>query len=186
MRWCIRVSTYVVASIAISSALSVESPAQNVSASESGATGVALTKLSPPVYPSLARKTCVTGDVDLTINVLQDGSVASALVISGHPLLQEAALQSAEQSKFKCRKCSEATTAFHLIYTFQLVSSQGCRTANELGPNKSQQDQPFPHLGQSGNHVTVVDQPLITGAPAPDRSKARSVKCLYLWKCRNS
>jgi TonB family protein len=186
MRLFIRVSTYVVASMALSSALPIEFSAQDITSSESAQIGVVLTKLSPPVYPPLARKTCITGDVDLTINVLRDGSVASALVITGNPLLQEAALESAEQSKYKCRKCSEATTAFHLTYTFQLVSSQDCRTANASSPNKGEQDQPFPHVTQSRNQVTVVDQPLITSDPAPDRSKARSVKCLYLWKCRTS
>jgi TonB family protein len=185
MSWFIKLSTCVVASMVSSSALSIGFFAQGITSSESSQIGVLLTKLSPPVYPSLARKTCITGDVDLTINVLQDGSVASALVVSGHPLLQEAALESAEQSKFKCRKCNESTTAIHLIYTFQLVSSQDCRDPKEPSTNKSDQNQPFPRVTQSQNHVTILDQPLTSSDPAINASNARSLKCLYLWKCRS-
>jgi len=52
---------------------------------------VVLTKLVQPVYPPVAKQTRVTGDVELTLEVRADGSLESAIVVSGHPLLKQAA-----------------------------------------------------------------------------------------------
>src|ERR1700723_821577 len=66
-----------------------------------------LTTLSKISYPSLARQTRVTGNVELTISVKADGAIQSIDIVSGHPLLTRAALDSAQQSTFECRKCGE-------------------------------------------------------------------------------
>src|SRR5580658_1739289 len=52
---------------------------------------VVLTKLSDPVYPPLTRTAHITGDVELMLEVRQDGSIDSAVVVGGPPLLQKAA-----------------------------------------------------------------------------------------------
>ena len=72
------------------------------------AAAVVLTKLSPPVYPPLARQARITGDVKIAIGIRQDGSIVSAEVISGHPMLKQAALESAQKSIFECRGCDKA------------------------------------------------------------------------------
>jgi TonB family protein len=75
--------------------------AQGVTNSESPQT-----KLVQPIYPPVARATRTTGDVDLRVTIRQDGAVDSVVVLSGHPLLKESAVTSAQQSQFECRGCT--------------------------------------------------------------------------------
>ena len=157
----------------------VEALPQDAASPKSPQEGVVLTKLRQPFYPPLARQTRIGGDVQVMLRIRQDGSVESATVVSGHPLLQQAALDSAQQSQFECPKCSDAVTSYQMIYTFQLVQL----TATEVDTKNKQQDQPYPHVTQLQNHVTVVDQVVCICDPAPDSLKVRSIKCLYLWKC---
>jgi TonB family protein len=82
---------------------------------------VVLTELSPPIYPPLARQARITGDVKLQIGIRQDGTIGSAEVISGHPMLKQAALDSANKSKFGCRGCPAAVTTYLLTYTFDFL-----------------------------------------------------------------
>jgi TonB family protein len=73
-----------------------------------------------PVYPPLARQARIAGDVVLEIWVRRDGTVASAKVISGHPMLVRAAVDSATRSTFVCQDCKEDTALYLLSYTFGL------------------------------------------------------------------
>jgi len=52
---------------------------------------VVLTRLTNPIYPTLARQTRISGDVELAVEVRADGAVTSATVVKGHPLLVQAA-----------------------------------------------------------------------------------------------
>lgn len=115
---------------------------------------VVLAKLSSPVYHPLARQARITGDVKIQVRIRKDGSVASAEVISGHPMLKQAALESVQKSTFECQAwssgvyvvgCRDAVAPFILTYTF------GIR--DDL----------------DGLDCTI--------------SRARSRKCLYLWAC---
>ena len=138
---------------------------------------VVLSKLFEPVYPPLARQTHITGDVELVLQIKKDGSVQSVDVVKGHPLLKQAALDSAQQSRFECRTCGE-TISYGMVFTFQLISPESCCKTIEGDPNGH-----VPRVLQSGNHVTVTDQPICICDPAAYVRKVRSVKCLYLWKC---
>jgi len=144
---------------------------------------VVLAKLFQPVYPPLARQTRIAGDVELTLELRTDGSLESVAVVSGHPLLKQAALDSARQSLFECQKCSDGTFSYHMVYSFQLIDADGCCKAAETNVNAQMQEQSIPRVIQSGNHVTVVDRPACICDPAADTVKVRSLKCLYLWKC---
>jgi TonB family protein len=62
--------------------------------------GNAINKVTPD-YPALAKTARVTGEVIVEITIGEDGNVASSKVISGHPLLQQAALRAARQWQFK-------------------------------------------------------------------------------------
>jgi periplasmic protein TonB len=55
----------------------------------------------PPVYPPLARQTRVWGTVVVDAVVDEHGNVVQAHVVSGHPLLVEAALKAVLQWKFE-------------------------------------------------------------------------------------
>jgi len=146
--------------------------------------GAVLTELFRPSYPLLARQTRISGSVDLMLRIRQDGSIESAAVVSGHPLLAQTALDSAQHSRFECRKCSETVTALRLVYTFQLVVSKNCCAATADGLKKSESSEQIPRVTQSLNHVTLVDETACICDPAPDiEYKVRSAKCLYLWRC---
>jgi TonB family protein len=79
---------------------------------------VVLNNVYLPVYPPLARQARIMGDVKILVGVRQDGSVESAEVVSGHPMLKQAALESAQKSTFLCRECKGAVTLFTVTYTY--------------------------------------------------------------------
>lgn len=123
--------------------------AQSDTDSEPDQTGVVLTKLRLPVYPRIARTAHITGDVELRLQIGRNGSVQSVEYIGGPPLLQRTAMESARQSEFDCRKCTEDVTTYHLIYSFELpmrirfsemvtfcasAGLQGSPEASNLGP----------------------------------------------------
>lgn len=140
--------------------------------------GVVLTKLSEPTYPPLARQARITGDVDLMLTIRRDGSVESAVVASGHPILKQAALDSAQRSQFECVGCVEAVTSYALKYRFQLVSrdpSKACDMQNEK--------QPPAEVDLSRHQVTVSSWATEICDPAGRIFRVRSAKCLYLWRC---
>jgi TonB family protein len=145
---------------------------------------VVLIRLFQPIYPPLARQTRITGDVELILEVKTDGSLESASVLSGHPLLKQAALDSAQRSQFECRDCTERVRSFHMFYSFQLGPTRYCAEASETSKDDEKKE-PYPRVIQSQNHVTVIDQPVGTCDPVftVTRTKVRSAKCLYLWRC---
>lgn len=162
-----------------------QSLAQNPGRSDTKPGGVVLTELSRPSYPPLARQTRISGDVELMLSIRPDGSLESAVVISGHPLLAQTALDSAQHTRFECRKCSETVTS-RLVYTFQLVEPHSCCTPPKDDPKDGQPGEQIPRVTQSLNHVTVIDQTACICDGPPDGGnarKVRSAKCLYLWRC---
>jgi TonB family protein len=143
-----------------------------------------LTKLTEPSYPPLARQTRLTGDVELVLEIKEDGSVQSAIVVSGHPLLKESALNSAQRSQFECRNCDQGVRSFRMLYSFQLGPTRYCTEASDNSKG-NQQEELYQRVIQSQNHVIVVDQPVGTCdlAGTVTRKKVRSAKRLYLWRC---
>ena len=54
-----------------------------------------------PLYPPLARQTRISGTVRLHAIIGKDGTIQSLEVISGHPLLQQAALDAVRQWRYQ-------------------------------------------------------------------------------------
>ena len=67
--------------------------------SQEGETGHVV-ELPQPVYPPIARAAHASGTVDVQVMVGFDGDVVAAAVLSGHPLLQAAALNAARKARF--------------------------------------------------------------------------------------
>ena len=118
------VTTRVFALLSSSIIFSLLMSAQNVSPlvmmkPEDSIAHLVLKKLSPPVYPLLARQAMIEGDVALKIVVRPDGGIESVTVTSGHPLLMQAALDSAKQSQFECLACgtSDASRTLRILST---------------------------------------------------------------------
>jgi len=54
-----------------------------------------------PIYPPLARQTRISGTVRLHAIISKDGTVQQLEVLSGHPLLQQAALDAVRQWRYR-------------------------------------------------------------------------------------
>ena len=90
------------------------------------------------------------------------------------------AIESAQQSQFECRGCSEAVTPYSLVNTFQLFW-KGCHaTTNGPSSNVEQDAKPGAQTSQSQNHISVLAEGGI--CEGVFTHKVRSAKCLYLWK----
>ncbi len=159
------------------------SAAQTAATGASTQTGILLTKLDDPVYPPLARQARISGDVNLTLHVRQDGTVESVEVVSGHPMLKEAALYSAQRSEFECHGCSEALTTYSLVYTFGLTTGEKCCEATEDSADTQQSKRSRSGVVQAQNHITVLADPACICDQRGEIGRVRSVRCLYLWKC---
>jgi Gram-negative bacterial TonB protein C-terminal len=88
-------------------------------------------------YPPLARQANIIGDVKLQLEIRKDGSIPSAAVVSGHPVLTQAALNSAQRSHFACRGCEDAVTTGSFTYSFQIAASPGWPYAETNGARVS-------------------------------------------------
>ena len=63
-------------------------------------------RLVQPAYPAIARAAHVSGSVKVQVLIDENGNVLSASAISGHPLLQQSAVNAARASKFTPTKLS--------------------------------------------------------------------------------
>ena len=149
-------------------------------AQEASHGNVSVVKLFPPVYPPLAKQARIAGDVQLTLAVRPGGTINSATVVSGHPLLKQAALDSAQHAQFACEKCGDKERSVQMAYSFQLGPAVYCAQASDH-QDSSKEEEPYPHITQTANHITVVDEP--AGPCDPAAEKVRAIKCLYLSKC---
>jgi len=81
--------------------------------------GKAIT-LPRPEYPAVARAAKASGSVTVEVTIDEDGNVVSARSVSGHPLLQSAAVTAARQARFTPTKVSGQAVKVNgvLVYTF--------------------------------------------------------------------
>ena len=142
-----------------------------------------LSKLFPVAYPPLARQARITGNVEIALRVRQDGTVESADFISGHPMLREAALESARKSQFECNQCTQELTSYTLAYRFVISDREPQKACAE-----PEAPAPATLLDTSKHEVTVSAWQTWTCDPSRQLTpgeliRVRSAKCLYLWKC---
>jgi protein TonB len=72
-----------------------------------------------PEYPAIARTAGVAGEVKVDITIGEDGNVVLARVLSGPPMLQQAALVAAKQWKFNPTLLSGTPVKVQGILTFR-------------------------------------------------------------------
>jgi len=73
---------------------------QRVRVSQGVTQGMVIHKVQP-TYPPLARTARVQGAVQLAAEIGKDGTVQNLHVLSGHPLLTQAALDAVKQWRYK-------------------------------------------------------------------------------------
>ena len=145
---------------------------------------VIVSKLSPPDYPRLALNARIAGKVELNVAVRSDGSVESVAVVSGHPLLTTAAVESAHLTLFECKKCQEPSTPYRMTYDFELGEVVYCDGVDANG-NAIYKASADTQVTVSQSTITVLGHARGTCDPSETISfiKFRSAKCLYLWHC---
>ena len=81
--------------------------------------GKAIT-LPPPEYPAVAKAAKASGTVTVEITIDEYGNVIAARSVSGHPLLQSAAVTAARQARFTPTKVSGQAVKVNglLVYNF--------------------------------------------------------------------
>ena len=138
-------------------------------------------EISPLLYPPLARQAQIDGTVEIDVVLRSDGQLDTATVLSGHPMLKEAALESARHSKFDCVGCTESLNTRRISYKFELGDPVDCTPVES---NSDYAVSSRPCLRQSGNNITLISPKfeLVCGGPTVSVS-FRSVRCLYLWTC---
>lgn len=128
-------------------------------------------KFQPPEYPRNAQRAHIQGRVILEFMLRAENAV-SIQSSKGHPELVRSAQESLLMSKLACDNCSEQSTRFTVTYDFEVVNHD-CNGPDD--PPKVTRDSPM--------HVRVVAQSVCTVDPVARYMKARSWRCLYLWKC---
>lgn len=131
-------------------------------------------KLEPPVYPPIAMAARVSGDVALKITLRPDGSPGTVQAVSGPQMLLQAAVDSATRSRFELPPGGTTADSYQLLYRFALDKAPGC---------SQERDKSYPHINYESNIITISEQAVTICDPATERTRVRSVKCLFLWKC---
>ena len=74
-----------------------------------------------PLYPALAKQARIQGTVRLQAVIAKDGSVVELQVISGHPLLVQAALDAVRQWRYRPTLLNgepvEVVTTIDVVFT---------------------------------------------------------------------
>jgi len=125
---------------------------------------VVLTNLSNPVYPQMAKIARVSGDVIVQASVTPEGSATDVNISrSDSPLLNQAALDSARQSRFDCRNCKSEANMVSLTYHFQFrdkncgfarVRAPKCAYLWRCGAYRYRGSPPLPT--HYGNRITIL------------------------------
>ena len=82
--------------------------------------GSAIKKVQPQ-YPPIAKAARASGAVQVQVTISEEGRVIAADVVSGHPLLRDAALQAAKQWIFKPTELSGVPVKVQGILTFNFT-----------------------------------------------------------------
>jgi len=125
------VSTVVVApAVSVGGAKPVASPRGLVQSGSAGIMAANLIWSPTPPYPAAASEAQVEGEVTVNALVGKDGNVLSATVVSGPPLLREAALRAVEKWQYHPYLVSgnPAVIATTAIIDFELANGPGPRS----------------------------------------------------------
>jgi TonB family protein len=98
---------------------------------------ISVQKFEPPKYPPIARQARISGEVKLALDIGADGRVTDVKVLSGHPMLQQAAVENVKLWKFHCDDCGIGLAFHHEIkYAFSVAGNvtQGSHCASGIGP----------------------------------------------------
>ena len=125
-------------------------------------------------YPPIALAAHVEGDVTLVVDLRGDGTVGDVRAESGPQILRAVSIEGSQKNLYTCRMCARSDVRVRLTYSFKLGPAIECE---ENGVDSS-----HPRFTHSGDTITIGAQPWGTCDYAA-RLRARSAKCLFLWRC---
>lgn len=96
------------------------SPQRPVTRTSTILQGTAIRKVQP-VYPAIAKAARVQGPVQVQVEISEEGQVTSAVVLSGHPLLRDAAVQAARQWLWRPTLLGNVPVRVQGVLTFNFV-----------------------------------------------------------------
>ncbi|MBV9926586.1 MAG: TonB family protein [Acidobacteria bacterium] len=86
-----------------------------------------------PAYPPVAKAASAQGTVTVQVVVDEQGHVTSASAVSGHPLLQRAAVEAARQAQFSPTLLSGQPVKVSGVITYNFALTNGATPAGESG-----------------------------------------------------
>jgi len=98
----------------------IEPTAEPVRRSEGVLRGNAITNFVPS-YPEIARRSRISGAVQIQVTISEEGRVIEAIVLNGNPFLRQAALDAARRWVFTPTRLSGAPVKVQGILTFNFV-----------------------------------------------------------------
>ena len=78
--------------------------------------------LPKPPYPAIAKAAKASGMVTVQVTIDESGKVVSAKAVSGHPLLQQAAIQAAYQAQFSPTQLSGQPVKVTGVLTYNFAA----------------------------------------------------------------
>lgn len=109
-----------VPAISSTSPVTDQTPSKGTIVSGGVLNGKAL-NLPKPTYPPIAKAAKVSGNVVVQVTVDENGNVTSASPVSGHPLLQAAAVAAARNAKFSPTKLSGRPVKVSGVITYSFT-----------------------------------------------------------------
>jgi hypothetical protein len=103
-------------------------------------------------------------------------------VVSGHPMLRQVAVESAQRSQFECSACASSLTAYSVRYKFELLPLDHTKDCAAL-TDEERNESPPPKVDLLQHEITVFGKFMETCDPAVELRRVRTAKCLYLWRC---
>ena len=77
-----------------------------------------------PLYPPLAKQARIQGQVVLRAVISRSGAIENLQVLSGHPMLVQAAIDAVKQWRFKPYTQNRKTTEFQTSITINFRSAK--------------------------------------------------------------
>jgi TonB family protein len=94
---------------------------------------VMVISLSAPVYPKFALQARIATAVVVNVIVRPDGTVDSVALVGGQPMLNGAAMESAQKTQFQCKNCLERSASYRMTYKFELGDAIYCKGIDANG-----------------------------------------------------
>ncbi len=93
-------------------------------------------RLPQPTYPAKAKRAGASGSVSVQVVVDEKGKVESARAVSGHPLLQEAAVAAARLAEFPPKKVGRKAVKVTGVITHSFAAEEEKKKARRSGRSR--------------------------------------------------